>query len=454
MSRLYVFLVVASWCLNSACNKYLEEKPIKEQLVVTKVQDLLALLDLHEVMNQNTTPLGEALSDNVVLREGAFGLLNVQERENYIWEGKATHFASWRAIYQNPIYFANVVLDELGKLQVPKNDVGLANYVRGAALFYKTFSYQRLADLYAPPFNTDNSSQPGVVMRRSGNIREDSYRATVEETYNFILNSLQEAASLLPLNTEMPTRPNRAAAYGLLARTMLSMRNYSEAARYSDSVLKWHRELMDFNTIIPGQIRRFNPETIYYNHGSFSSTLLQPFFGSRVDSSLVNSYEENDLRRTVFYFKNSDGSFSWQGSYDGDYAPFVVFDGITVDEMMLIRSESLIRTGQFQSGMDTLNSLLVTRWKKDAMGISTYVKKTASNAQEALQIVLAERRKELVFRGLRWSDIRRFNLEGLNIEVVRKVDGASYRLPANDKRFVLLIPLEVTSLTNIQQTAR
>lgn len=453
MNRLYIVLIVVLSGLCTSCNKYLEEKPAKEQLVPGKIQDLLALLDGHEAMNEKTTPLGEVLADNLALRAGIFNVLDLLDRQNYIWDAQATQYISWRTQYQYPIYYANVVLDELKDMKVSSRDAGLADYVRGAALFYKAFAYQRLSDLYAPPYSTANLALPGIVMRSSGNIAIASYRANVEETYKTILEYLQEAVRLLPVQTDKPTRPSKAAAFGLLARTLLSMRDYTEAGKYSDSALQYQRSLIDFNTLTPGLIPRFNKETIFYNHASSSTTLLLPAF-ARVDTNLVRTYEDNDLRRSIFFLKRADGSFTWQGSYDGEYNPYMVFDGITVDELMLIRSECLIRSGNFQAGMDTLNSLLSTRWKKDALGVSTYVNKVAANAQDALEVLLTERRKELVFRALRWSDIRRLNLEGRNIELVRNINGIQYSLPANDKRSVLLIPLEVTSLTNIPQTAR
>jgi hypothetical protein len=60
----------------------------------------------------------------------------------------------------------------------------------------------------------------------------------------------------------------------------------------------------------------------------------------------------------------------------------------------------------------------------------------------------------LLFRNLRWSDLRRFNLEGANITLKRIINGTSYTLPPNDLRWVLLIPDLETSRSGIPQNPR
>lgn len=79
---------------------------------------------------------------------------------------------------------------------------------------------------------------------------------------------------------------------------------------------------------------------------------------------------------------------------------------------------------------------------------------TASDEEAALELILNERRKELPFRGLRWSDLRRLNKEGYNITLQRKLD-KNYILPPNDRRYVLPIPHTVLNLNgNITQYPR
>src|SRR5690606_17953343 len=134
-----------------------------------------------------------------------------------------------------------------------------------------------------------------------------------------------------------------------------------------------------------------------------------PSMSSLIDTVIYNSYNIDDLRKQIFYLPNIDGSFSFRGSYFGGIG-WLPYCGIAVDEMFLIRAECSARAGMIDSAMSDLNKLLITRWKS-VSGVTTYINMTASSSHEALQFILGERKKELIFRGTRWSDLRRLNLE-------------------------------------------
>lgn len=122
---------------------------------------------------------------------------------------------------------------------------------------------------------------------------------------------------------------------------------------------------------------------------------------------------------------------------------------VTVDELYLIIAESQARNNKISESMSTLNALLITRWDK-----GTFVPFTANSQSQALEIILRERRKELLIRGLRWADIKRYNRSGANITLTRIVNGKIYQLPPNDLRYAIAIPEEIIKLSGIQQNPR
>jgi hypothetical protein len=208
---------------------------------------------------------------------------------------------------------------------------------------------------------------------------------------------------------------------------------------------------MNYNTISASAnpvFQTFNKEVIFYSRTT-SSNLTAYLVGVRADSNLVASYVADDLRKSLFYSKNADNTFNFRGSYEGSANGFWVFDGIATDELYLIRAECAARAGEKDAALTDLNSLLVTRWKTNL-----FTPFATATAPEALAIILTERRKELVHRGLRWTDLRRLNAEGANITLKRVVNSVAYTLPPNDPRWVLLIPQEVLSLTNMPQNPR
>jgi hypothetical protein len=124
--------------------------------------------------------------------------------------------------------------------------------------------------------------------------------------------------------------------------------------------------------------------------------------------------------------------------------------------MYLIRAECLARGGDKTAAMNDLNTLLRARWAKDPItGASLYVDQTAIDADNALRIILNERRKELVLRATRWIDLRRLNQDPrFAITLTRNIAGQIYTLPPNDKKYVYPIPDNEIRLSGLQQNPR
>ena len=80
---------------------------------------------------------------------------------------------------------------------------------------------------------------------------------------------------------------------------------------------------------------------------------------------------------------------------------------------------------------------------------------TVTDADELLRIILQERRKELLFRSLRWTDLRRLNKDSrFAVTLTRKLNNDTYTLPPNDARYVLPIPQQEIEESGIQQNPR
>jgi hypothetical protein len=164
------------------------------------------------------------------------------------------------------------------------------------------------------------------------------------------------------------------------------------------------------------------------------------------DSSLYQSYDLNDLRKGIFF---KTGGIGFKGNYDGT-STANYFNGLAVDEMYLVRAECFARNNNMVAALNDLNTLLSKRWKA-----GTFIGITAVDADDALQKILNERRKELVGRGIRWFDLRRLNQEPrFAITLSRVMGGTTYSLPPADNRYTFLIPDAVISITGIPQNTR
>jgi hypothetical protein len=154
------------------------------------------------------------------------------------------------------------------------------------------------------------------------------------------------------------------------------------------------------------------------------------------------------LRKTIFYKDNGGGVVQYFGTYSGGAQCFA---GIATNELYLIRAECYARQNNVASALTDLNALLVKRWKT-----GTFVPITAVDADDALNKVLIERRKELPFTGqLRWEDLRRLNKDTRFAKnLVHIYTGTTYTLPPNDNKYVLPIPDNEIQLSGLQQNPR
>lgn len=464
MKIYHIFLLALAGLLFGSCEKYLDVKSNSTQIFAKSSADVQKLLDAYESNNTYYPSEGMMCSGDTYLTDGSYrsfsaGLTD-EDRAFYTWQGNAIYNRSltWQFMYIK-IYTANLILETLKDLS-DKPDKTTVDRMRGEALFYRAFPQWQLAQLFAAPYTAaDADQQPGIPIRLESDISEVLVRGTVRQTYDHIIQDLKEAVNLLPERVSVASRPSKAAALAMLARVYLSMEDYGQAQDNANAALQLKNDLIDYNTISTTSFTpfpRFNKEVVFQAI-SRSNSALFPDVGSgsssvlKVVPDLAAQYESNDLRRSIF-LKSVAGSttvFTFSGNYDQNFNG-TFFIGLAVDELFLTRAECNARAGNTVAALADLNMLLRTRWST-----GTYVDKTASSADEALALVLTERRKQLLMRGLRWTDLRRLNRDPrFAVTLKRTVAGVEYTLPPNDLRYTLLIPSEVINQSSIAQNKR
>jgi starch-binding outer membrane protein, SusD/RagB family len=436
----------------SSCKKYLDKKTSQQYAIPSTLKDLLAILD--NTKGNATSDLPELVADNYYLPTSVWNGLHADTRNQYIWARDARTTVE-NGDWVNPyllIYQSNAVLELLPGIRFAESERSAYNNIKGTALFHRALMFYVLAQMYCRPYSNSAATDPGIVLRMTSDIDAPVARATVKETYEQVINDLKTATDLLPADVTYAARPGKAAAYGLLSRVYLSMRAYDDVEINATKALQISNRLLDYNSLSPAGNPALpvdpmtNPEILFLSWGS--STVFDPSRRGIVDSTLYRSYDVNDLRKTVFYGLTGTNPY-WKGSYFANGATYTIFNGIATDELYLNRAEARARAGNTTDAMADLNALLVKRWKT-----GTFIDLTAISSAEALEKILVERRKELAFRGLRWTDLRRLNLEGANITLTRIINNTTYTLPPNDLRWVLLIPEIEVNRSGITQNPR
>jgi len=445
----YIIYILLLCLIFSGCDKYLDVQSNKNQVVPKDLTDLQQILDGSQNINVNFCSIGEVSADNYFLKQKVYASLNETSRKFYTWENPVYNYNNdWAKAYIT-VYNCNLVFDKLKEIVRNGSNTDEWNNVKGSALFYRASQYLNLIWTYSKAYNENSSTKDlGIVLRETSDFNVRSERSTASKCYRVILDDLLEASKILPTKAIHVMRPSKVAAYATLARAYLSMAKYDSAYYYADKVLSTNKELLDFSDASDVKISagfpfsRFNKETLAY----FELVTINAQVGANyanIDTNLYSSYLSNDLRKQAYFKLNADGYVSFKGGYSGSAN---LFGGIATNEIYLIRAECLVRLGDIKKGLDDLNYLLFHRYKA-----GSYIPVNFNNQEKALDFILEERKKELLFRGLRWIDLKRLNEEGRKIQIRRMINDKEYILNPKDNRYAIPLPDDIIKTTGISQ---
>ncbi|MBO9634125.1 MAG: RagB/SusD family nutrient uptake outer membrane protein [Chitinophagaceae bacterium] len=443
-------LIILSSLLVSSCSKgWLEEKQNIKLIVPSTLNDLGLLLNSSE-FEYDGRGAGETSCDDYSFTPEQMDQLYFNSDRDFItWkkerdlEKGPAQLDEWVAAYEQ-IGICNTVLEGLEKITRTDNNKAVYDRIKGCALFYRSRQFLNIALDFCKPYDVSTArSDLGVPLKLTADIEEKITRSNLEDSYQRIITDLETASKLLPVEQPLRTQIARGGAYAMLARAYLFMERYQDAQRAADSSLKNHPYVEDYNPV--------------YNTGNASLVLeskemhlrisvmvrssSSPSIG-RIADELYDLYENNDLRKSLFFRKETDNKYTFYGLYTRQQ-----FSGTTTAEVLLILAEAKARLGDKDGALDALNSLLSKRYISQS-----FVPLTAQDATEALDRILIERRKELVARALRWQDLKRLNRDPRYAKTLTRTIGSeTYTLPPNDPRYVLPIPQFVINYNGITQ---
>ncbi|WP_285010938.1 RagB/SusD family nutrient uptake outer membrane protein [Pedobacter faecalis] len=423
------FILLAA--MFSSCERFLDVKP-KGVVLPEKLADYEAMF--------NSSTLTETFPGILInCTDDLQGLYSKNDRGSsanmYFWRPQLEPNTEvsppvWGQLYR-AIYNCNVVINYIGETSAAEQK---KNEVLAEALAIRAECYFTLLTVFAKAYDqAAAATAPGLPLVTSTDVTNSTPpRATLQATFDEVIAHLKKASEHLPLSSKSKVRINRYGAYALLARVYLYMGDYSNALLYADKALAVPHVLLDLNEVPDREsmpIAELNPESLWVR---FSENWVVP--GYMIYSADLLSYlDENDLRLD---YLTRDATPEERTLPNGN-----VSFGIGFPEVYLTKAESLARTGNRSEAMTIVNMLRAKRIKTAA-----YTDLSASSDEDALQKVLAERRRELAFSGLRWMDMKRLDREGRMPEVRRQdieTGEVLGSLPPKSPNYVFEIPSRV-----------
>ena len=431
----YLYISITAVALTLAsCNDFLDKQPsLSQNAPVTDAEQLLAVYD-------NTTHL---YTTNY---QALFGTDNYEiTREHYDADPSEFRFDPqlcyylhyrdglinsnsddlWTSEYAK-IYDANLIVESAGS--VAGSEATINEALAGAYLM-RAYSYHVLATTYCMPWSEANKESLGVPQRLKLDYEENLSRGTLEQTWNQIfadMEAAQQHVSRQAPDADMPWRVSQCAIDAMYARLYLCYGDYDKALEHTNKALATAPALLDYNSLVEGRPAPYpaggafeNADTLWYSElNDWPSTKYYRFPEFIFPRFTQNSYQWCVPAKSLVdsYDHNTDLRFKWLCLPHGnrrmnavyDAYRFCMFDdgrfhieGPSTPELLLNKAEILVRKGQWQEGLQTLQPLYAARHSDSGSF-------TASSQAEALKVVLAERRREFPFSFIRMMDIQRY----------------------------------------------
>ncbi|QEC40251.1 RagB/SusD family nutrient uptake outer membrane protein [Pseudobacter ginsenosidimutans] len=445
----FVTIALISLLVSSCSKGWLEEKQNIKLIVPTTLNDLDLLMNSSEFEYDGRGAAETSCDDYNFTPEQLSLFYYNSDRDFITWKKErdleygSSQLNEWVAAYIQ-VQICNVVLEGLETINRTEKNKAIYDRLKGCALFYRSRQFLNIAMDFCKYYDADTApADLGIPLKLTADKDEKIVRASLEATYQQIVTDLETASKLLPVEQIIRSQVARGGAYALLARAYLFMDRYQAAQKSADSSLKYHSYVEDFNLVNNTGTRPLVIESkeMHLRFSAMTRSSSNPTYG-RIADDLYDLYENTDLRKSLFFRKETDNKYSFRGSYSGQ-----LFTGTTTAEVLLILAETKARLGDPDGAMDALNILLSKRYISQS-----FVPLTAQNQKEALDRILAERRKELVTRGIRWQDLKRLNRDPQYAKTLTRTIGSeTYNLPPNDPRYVLPIPQFVINYNGITQ---
>lgn len=449
----------------SSCDKFVDE-PYDNRVLLESVEELEGVVINAYPMRADL--FTEILTDNfhhyATTMQASMAPIYVPM---YLWRDDydesntiATPTGAY-AHYYKKIYEANIVIENVN--EVTGSELK-KKALLGEALMLRAYNYFALVNLFGMHYDeAKNSTNLGVplVLEVSKENRALYDRSTVKQVYDQIdkdmadgLALLKEASSLLP---RTPYRFNLSSIYAFYSRVNLYKGKWDEVVKYADLIIaekgKIVRKLSeDINrkrttseTYFAQEIMNpsIHPNLLLVNQ---SGVFLSRPFGFRLGGfylahDIFYKTPSTDLRGQLY---SSGGTVidsvalvvKYGQQPNNPNAGQARYDCFTMEEVLLNRAEALLKVASPNIAA-AINDIEAIRKER----ISPYTALTVpTTVDEALKLVLAERKLELLGQGFRWFDIKRLGIQ-VEHRLVRTSAQPDEVLKPNDLRTALQIPV-------------
>lgn len=406
--------------------------------------------------------------------------------------------------YYELILGANAVIDYIDQVNDEKQNI---NYVLAQAYALRGFLYFKLVNIFGQPINNQPDALGVPLKLNSGveNTENALARRTVKDVYAQVINDLKEAERLyetLPADKQFAKdyRTSLPMVQLLLSRVHLYQENWSDAASYAHKVMtNSNFKLLDLNVVetlteegypfyktyhaysesseviwVYGSVSDMGSWVMSYagtSNPKDNNRVMHAYF--KASDDLMETYEDTDLRKERYIIKKAvrdergidiwtpmaigklsvnipqDNGVSLNNFYKPISGSGVFGRSLRLSEAYLNYAEA--KAMMYQMGTDA-NGATEAQDALDELRVKRYAANDfksldITDAEELIQFVRNERRRELCFEDHRWYDLRRWGMKEIKHVWYNDANTKStFTLTQGDKGYTIPIPDEAMDL--------
>lgn len=484
MKNLKIALSLLILICISSCDEFLSEKPDNRTEIDTPAKISELLVEAYPKMSY--FEIAETMSDNVFDSGLPETLQKNEQNYNWLIQTETTDIDTqayyWDACY-NAIAHANKALEAIDQLGNPAS----LNPQKGEALVARAYSHFMLVSLWSKRYNPATAaSDLGIpyVTKPETELLTKYKRNTVAEVFSFIEKDLEEGLKLVTNDYKEPKfHFNINASKAFASRFYLvkgnwdrvlelsndfatkpvgKLRDYSsyESIGVEDQQLKYGASSVETNLLIVSA-NTIVSRVYFLNRFNLSGTRQGDVFGGATNlfgkAYYYNLYSSNSSI-TLFVPKFYE-YFKYSNVTAGIGDPYVAEVLLSNDEFFLNRIEAHVMKGQTAIANEELEYFLATRTPTynsttDKVTEAKVVAKFPVIADEYtpfypmtavqtsyIKAIAETRRRDFIHEGLRWFDIKRFNIVVKHETANKPVN----ILAKDDNRRALQIPLHASN---------
>ncbi|MEL1239521.1 RagB/SusD family nutrient uptake outer membrane protein [Flavobacterium flavipallidum] len=336
-----------------------------------------------------------------------------------------------------------------------KGDEATKQLAKAEAKINRAYDHFLLVNHYAKGYDPQTAATDGgICIMDKFDLEAQPSKSTVAQVYDFIQKDIEDA---LPYLKETPLdvyHPSLAFAYAFKAKVHLFKREIAQAKEAAEKSLSYKNQIFDLvaysaqggpNVVSVPAANNVEVLSYQYMTGYNEMNFAYQYV---ISPELRNLFGTNDARFNLF-FNTTNTSFLDQGSntaywsmaYTKFFYPTV---GMKTTEVYLMLAECLAREDKLTEAVTILNTLRAKRILSGTINLAV-----PTTRKETMELVINERRKELMFGFNRFFDLKRLNTEAEYAKTITRlfplvnktVPQQTYTLQPNSRLYIIPFPL-------------